>query len=464
MKKIFPFIAIQIALSIGLVAQTPSVSSTTGPAKDNAWEIGLHAGHLFSNGNIDFIPGYGGGLHVRRALDYVFSLRADLMYGSAKGEDEGNVRSFENTWTSGSLQLLASLNNLKWNLGERKTNIYALGGIGLNSFTADKKETGTGDVKIESDVAPHGELGAGIAFRISNRINFGIEHKAMFVFGSRSDALDGVTTFTSLDDRGTFRDVLNYTSVRLNINLGNLTDKTEPLYWVNPLDGVVNDIARLKDTRVTLNDSDGDGVIDMMDEEENTPEGAAVNAKGMTLDSDSDGVPDYQDKEPFSPSGYRVDGQGVAQVPDPTVEMRRYVDEKLRNFAPPTTGTISAAPSVIYLPNIYFPLGGSTVSQQQTGTLASIAQVMKSNPQLRFAVIGHTDEKGNEDPNLLLSYKRANAVIGLLVDKFKISRNQLVLQYKGEAELLLPGSTEINRRVEFKLATNETDMPAPSGQ
>jgi outer membrane protein OmpA-like peptidoglycan-associated protein len=467
MKKIFTIIMIQMNLSICLVAQAPGTPSTTGQVKDNAWEIGLHAGHLFTNGNIDFIPGYGGGIHIRRALDYVFSLRAEFMFGSPRGEDEGNVRSFESTWVAGSLQLVTSLNNLKWNPGERKTNIYALGGIGLNSFDTSKKVNGTDDVQIEADLASHGELGAGVAFRINNRFNFGIEHKATFVFGSRSDDLDGVKTITVNDSRGTIRDVLNYTSVRLNINLGNFTDKTEPLYWLNPLDAVVNDMARLRDTRLTLGDADNDGVIDMMDDEENTPQGASVNTKGVTLDSDGDGIADYVDKEPFSPGGYQVNGQGVAQIPDPTVEMRRYIDGKLRNFTPPPTAETSVAtttaPGFVFLPNIYFPLGGSAVTAQQVSTVANIAQLLKSNPQLRLVVIGHADERGGESANQSLSYRRAKAVIDLLTDKFQVSKNQLILQYKGESAPLIAGASEVNRRVELKLASGETDMPAPSG-
>lgn len=444
-------------------AQEPVSTASTAQQKDNAWEIGLHAGHFFSNGNVKFIPGYAGGIHIRRALDYVFSLRLDLMYGAAKGEDDGNVRSFENSWMSGSLLGVISLNNLKWNLGERKTNIYALGGFGLNNFSADLAGLG-GPLEIESDVAAHGDIGAGIAFRINNRLNFGIEHKATFVFGERSDWLDGVQTIVNNDGRGTLKDVLNYTSVRLNINLGNLSNKTEPLYWVNPMEGVINDITRLKDTRVTLTDTDGDGVIDMMDDEENTPEGASVNAKGVTLDSDKDGIADYLDKEPFSPSGYRVDAQGVAQLPDPMAEMRKYVDEKLKNFTPvsaPATPSGSAS-SGIYLPSIYFPQGGSKISNLHFGTLASIAEIIKVNPGLRFVVTGHTDEKGAEPNNMNLSYRRAQAVIEVLTSKFQVSRSQLVLQYKGESELLLPGFVEVNRRVAFRVASgNEAEMSAP---
>ncbi|MEK7257401.1 MAG: OmpA family protein [Bacteroidota bacterium] len=463
MKNIVLIFAIQISFLGALLAQEPTgqPASSTSQPKDNAWEFGIHAGHVFTAGNIKFIPGYGGGIHIRRALDYVFSLRLDLLYGSARGEDEGNVRSFDNSWTSGTLQALVSLNNLKWALGERKTNIYAFAGFGLNSFSADLTGEG-GPLKIERDVATQADLGAGIAFRISPRLNFGVEHKAALVFGDRADMLDGVETLATNDDRTTFRDVLHYTSIRLNINLGSLSNKTEPLYWVNPMEGVITDITRLKDTRVSLNDTDADGVIDMLDEEENTPAGAAVNPKGVTLDSDGDGIADYQDKEPFSQPGYKTDAQGVAQVPDQVAEMKKYVDEKLRSFQPASTPSAPAAPVTgIYLPSLYFQVGSYKIANQQHGTLSSIAQIMKANPGTKFVVAGHADGKGSEATNNKLSYNRANAVINVLAGKFKVPRNQIILTYKGEAEQLVDGYIEVNRRVEFKVASGETEMPAP---
>ncbi len=55
-----------------------------------------------------------------------------------------------------------------------------------------------------------------------------------------------------------------------------------------------------------LTDSDGDGVIDMTDQEINTAAGCPVDTRGITLDSDGDGVVDCKDEEPYSPPGYEV--------------------------------------------------------------------------------------------------------------------------------------------------------------
>ena len=70
----------------------------------------------------------------------------------------------------------------------------------------------------------------------------------------------------------------------------------------------------------------------MLDEELDTPEGFAVDTKGVQLDSDGDGVSDGNDKEPYSPPGYNVDAEGIAQVPAPDYtnvdDVNRIVDEK----------------------------------------------------------------------------------------------------------------------------------------
>ncbi len=59
-------------------------------------------------------------------------------------------------------------------------------------------------------------------------------------------------------------------------------------------------------------DADGDGIIDQIDLEPNTPLGAAIDSHGRALDTDGDGVPDYKDKEVLTMSScFPVDSSGV---------------------------------------------------------------------------------------------------------------------------------------------------------
>lgn len=468
MSKITLVVSFLFFAVVGLTAQseiTTEPQSNAAEAKGHAMELGLHAGHFFTSGNVDFKPGFGVGLHLRKALDYVFSLRATAMYARANGEDPGNVRSNETTYFSGSLQAVASMNNLKWNTEERRTNFFAFGGFGVNSFEAELTEQEV-ITTYEADLAAHLEFGAGISFRINDRINVGIEHQIAYILDSqRADWLDGVPTLPSIKDRSSFKDLINYTSVRLNFNLSGKDQKTEPLYWLNPMETIANDLQLLKDTRVVLTDEDGDGVIDALDEEEETAAGAPVNAKGISLDSDSDGVPDFIDLEPFSPPNATVNERGVAEKveDDLMVKVEQMVEERLKNFQPVTSEKVSETLSLYdwYLPSVYFSTGSSTVEVADYGTLANVALVIKNNQDTKFSVIGFTDSSGSTAANNLLSYQRSKGVLELLVSKFAVPREQLVLQWKGEESSIVEGTNIVNRRVEFHVNNGEAEMDAP---
>ncbi|RYY40890.1 MAG: hypothetical protein EOO08_04140 [Chitinophagaceae bacterium] len=56
------------------------------PAKPrNQWEIGIKGGLLQISGDVDALPSWGAGIHVRKAFGYLFSARLEYMYGIAKG-------------------------------------------------------------------------------------------------------------------------------------------------------------------------------------------------------------------------------------------------------------------------------------------------------------------------------------------------------------------------------------------
>lgn len=455
-----------IFCAFGLSAQNTSLrnNSNFDIYKDNAWEVGLHAGHFFAAGNVDFVPGYAGGLHVRRAMDYVFSWRFDMLYGSARGEDAGNTRNFDNTWMSGSLQGLMSMNNLKWSLEERKTNVYLLLGVGLNGFSVNYEKQGESPGKVDNEVATHADIGAGISFRINERFNLGLEHKGVIVLGKRSDLPDGFTTETlNEDNRGNFRDVLQYTSFRVNYNFGKNNAQVEPLYWLNPLDAVLADVSNLQAFNEELADEDNDGVFDKYDQEKGTLAGVTVNSKGETLDSDLDGVPDYLDQEPFSPPGFEIDSYGVAQQPDLLLEAEEMMDTKVQNLEQrlpkPTVQMLNDEAVIsLSLPTIYFSVNSSRLGGKDIVALRPVAELMRKYSSIRLVVIGHSDVAGKESRDRKLSYRRTKNVIDHLVNTHGISRSRLVLQYEGSDEAVVNRVNEANRRVAFKIATFETDM------
>ncbi|MBL7825337.1 MAG: OmpA family protein, partial [Saprospiraceae bacterium] len=310
------------------------------------------------------------------------------------------------------------------------------------------------------------EVGAGLAFRVNSKFNVGVEYTFTQLFGDKADALDSDENVGA--NSTTFRDAFHFPHLSLNFNLGgkdkNGNAKSEPLYWANPLALTADAITALEARPVyDPTDTDGDGIIDAIDDEDNSPAGARVTTKGVTLDSDMDKVPDYKDKEPYSPPGYPVNADGVAQVPKAITEadVNRIVDAKIAAIKLPTP-----KPTEWFLPNINFSDNNFTVRSSEFEKLYYVATVLKNNPDLKVVAVGHTDARGSEGYNNVLSYNRAKSAIESLVNQFGVSRDRVVLNWAGEGSKLDPTATAsgINRRVEFRVAKGETEMARPEGK
>jgi outer membrane protein OmpA-like peptidoglycan-associated protein len=428
------------------------------------WEFGIHGGHVFMIGNVDYLPGFSTGIHFRRALDYVFSLRVDAMYSNVRGEDKADARSYDTDWISTSLLGIVTLNNLKWEGERRKANLYAMGGVGLNYFQSDVKKLDSPDFEIEGKVAWHGEFGIGISLRINKLLNVGIEHKIVSGFGKRADLLDGFETIASNSNRKTFPDIMHYSNFRINFNISKNALEEEPKYWMNPMDGIHSELDSIKNILAKLEDGDGDGVIDLVDREPNSAAGAYVDTKGVTRDGDLDGIPDFLDRQPYSPPGVPIDAYGVAKEKTKTERenVRAIVQEEIAKIEFPQLPppVIETKTSNWYLPNVYFDAGSTEISSLDYGTLLTVSKVMRDNPEEKFVIAGNTDPSGSEKANNRLSYKRASSVVNQLV-KFGVPRSQLILLWKGEQNTLKDGLHQVNRRVEIRRAEGEIEMAPP---
>jgi outer membrane protein OmpA-like peptidoglycan-associated protein len=499
------------------------------PAKPlDMWELGVHGGAVYLSSDLiaAWPGGFGAGLHLRKSLGYTLSLRADFMYAQAKGTDNREVgsalrtnkalrdlgygdvnfvRNYKSNIISGNLQAIISLSNILFHQAEPKWNLYALAGAGLYyfdtkydaldangelydfsgiSFDADDardqvKDLLDGDYETDAvnnsntlalnedgNILLNAQAGIGISRKITDRVNLSLEHIFMFTF---TDYVDGYSFRTS-SDRSTSRDNLSYTNIRVNFNIGSFDKRVEPLYWVNPLKTPYNDIAALKQRpKLDLTDADNDGVIDMFDEDTDTPEGVEVDVEGNPLDTDNDGIPDYKDEELFSPQGYKVNEKGVAQVDDPY--MRRSEVEAM------VDGKVNEVKLDWWLPMINFDLDEYQIEPRMVPALDQIATVVKNNPNIDLVVKGYADNRADEDYNDVLSYKRSLAAITYLVDRYELDRERFIIQYGGEAQPLiqdLPDQSNvakdveeqhfINRRVEFKVAgPNDKPMDKPKG-
>ncbi|MEP0141459.1 DUF1214 domain-containing protein [Tateyamaria sp.] len=102
---------------------------------------------------------------------------------------------------------------------------------------------------------------------------------------------------------------------------------------------------------------------------------------------------------------------------------------------------------------VQFDTGSTSILPGSEETLAAIADMMAQLPDLKIAVVGHTDNVGGYDSNLDLSKQRADAVVADLVNTYGIDNARL---FAAGASFLAPiasNKTEegraLNRRVEL---------------
>ena len=569
----------------------------------NMWELGIHFGHFFIDGDVDrkIFGGYGFGAHLRKALNYFTSIRLDGYYGKASGLEtqpwrnrsvggglvesneqfsgwdaydpnsggaDGWFPAYSTTYYYGTVQVLFNLSNLLFHQERNKWSFHTALGFGFDhhstmldlldgndqpyedliartGFTREFFNTKAGRDAIKSELKSiydgeyetegfkkegifrlgddyniHGVFTAslGLSRKISRRFNIGFEHQMML---SDNDYLDGIK-FRTASDQSNNVDVAHYTNIRLGFNLGNFSKRTEPLYWLNPLENIYSDLAEVK-SRPNFEwvDTDDDGVMDLIDLEPDTPEGCLVDTKGVTLDSDGDGIADCQDREPFSPPGYPIDQFGVAQIEEPVIltedDVIRIISENCDLCAnkgygvtqiDPNTGrpyptvsptgepvenvdnvppgsTVNSYGTIVntgcgnwFLPMLHFDLDKYAIRPESYPKLHQIATVMRLCPDICVTAHGHTDTRNSNNYNEVLSYNRAKEAIDYLVSSYGIDRSRFKLMFGGEESPLIPNLKShhytneeeelaqfINRRVEFRLCeVGDVDMPRPEGR
>ncbi len=102
---------------------------------------------------------------------------------------------------------------------------------------------------------------------------------------------------------------------------------------------------------------------------------------------------------------------------------------------------------------ILFNSGSASIKSGSSSILADIAAALKSTPDLKLKVVGHTDADGSDEANLKLSKDRATSVRNFLIQNHGIDGSRLTADGKGEsspvADNSSPSGKEQNRRVEF---------------
>ena len=459
------------------------------PAKPrNQWEVGIKGGLSSISGDVRArIPTFGGGIHVRKAFGYVFSMRLEYDYLTAKGLNfagsngwtrnpvlsplyaPGTVIFYNYKTTISELGLhgIVTLNNIRFHKAKTGMNFYGFGGIAgmvynakynaLNSSNQpynysgitsanypDRKSTikalkalldNTYETKAERDplqpklgsnpFKPAFIVGAGVQIKLSTRFNVAIEDKFTSV---KTDLLDGQQWQENFDNRAPSavaqtRDYDSYNFLSVGLNVNLGAKSVEPLWWLNPLDYAYSEIRKPK---------------------------LMIMPKPILPDADGDGVTDQFDQEQ-TPQGCPVDTHGVSLdtdgdgVPDckdkekitPTICQPVDADGVGKCPCPDTScyanlmmkQTNDCATKLGALPSVTFTGKAVTLSTDAQSLLASVGARMRNNPECKVVVVGYCNSTKQEQQ---LSWDRVNAVINYLVEKEGISGDRFIFQYGQE--------------------------------
>ncbi|MEZ7838583.1 MAG: OmpA family protein [Flavobacteriales bacterium] len=397
-----------------------------GLVLDNA-SIGVDVGafrYVSADRNLDVAFG----LNYTKQINSVFALQAGVLNGALSNEAE------ELAFNALTLKGLINLTNLSVG-SSPKAKLYLSGGVNVLSFD-------DGNAVIPT-------LGAGIKYALYNNIDLDLSA----AFGSTPLTSDPINTHL-------------ITNIGVNYKF---TKKDVAIEWNNPLDAMYGDIATVKTEIEGLStDTDGDGVADAFDGDNNTPEGVAVDGKGNALDVDMDGVADYADEDPFTARGVQVDANG-RELDSDKDGVANSIDIEPNTESGATVnfqGKEIRGAKGAFMPAVYFDFNSAKVSYANYERLAAVASLLQANPKYKLSVIGYADAVGNSANNHKIALRRANAVVDALSSMFSIDASRLTASSKGEdaplanesvkvtettadGQVISNNLTRMNRRVEF---------------
>ena len=426
-----------------------------GRAQYRTWSFGLNAGVLAPvnvlGGSNDFTNwdvklGYGATL--RKQLGHAFGLELGFLRGDVSGNNAdatGGVKNDRQEFTtelaySGSIMGVVNVATADFLKRENNVNFFVKAGYGLAGYSP-KTTAGNGTVLDWNGISGDTKdkkyvkeqfipVGAGIKFKVSERVNFDLGYNMYFVDG---DNFDGTYTAANSNDK------FSYSYAGLEFSLGSSAKPN--LDWVNPVALMYDELkdptlrqevealkGRVSTIETTvsdlLKDSDGDGVADKLDKCPNTEAGIKVDGSGCPLDVDADGIVDSKDSCPTE--------KGT---------------EELNGCPAMSSGTMSG------YDNIQFEFNSSVLRTSAYPSLDKLSAEVKANSAMKVQLDGHASAEGTEEYNMQLSKDRANSVKTYLVNS-GVDASKISTKGFGETRPITSNATEEgrsqNRRVEFR--------------
>ena len=102
--------------------------------------------------------------------------------------------------------------------------------------------------------------------------------------------------------------------------------------------------------------------------------------------------------------------------------------------------------------DVHFATGSATLAGDSQAVLNQTAQALKSNPDWRMQIVGHTDAVGTDSANQQLAQQRASSVMSYLTAQ-GVDASRLSVEAKGDSQPVSTNSSDAgraeNRRVEL---------------
>jgi outer membrane protein OmpA-like peptidoglycan-associated protein len=397
----------------------------------NDASVGLNVG-LFNSLSEGSEMELGYGLNYTKQVNAVVGIQVGVMMGSLTNNTEGT-----DEFTSLNVRGIMNTSNLSINSCP-KANFYLAGGFNIMSI---------GDDSLSNALTPN--VGVGMKYAMSNKLDLDL---------SANISSPSLTS----------NPVAAYSQIGLGLSY-RFSNTEESVEWNNPLDAMYGDLATVKTEIEGLStDTDGDGVADAFDGDNNTPEGVAVDGKGNALDVDMDGIADYADEDPFTARGVQVDANG-RELDSDKDGVANSIDIEPNTESGATVnfqGKEIRGAKGAFMPAVYFDFNSAKVSYANYERLAAVASLLQANPKYKLSVIGYADAVGNSANNHKIALRRANAVVDALSSMFSIDASRLTASSKGEdaplanesvkvtettadGQVISNNLTRMNRRVEF---------------
>lgn len=384
----------------------------------NRWSIEIQGGlsligdHALADGYEIHNPNWWqASLGARYMVNEKFGFRADLGYHSFTNS-RSSANEFDTDFPTISTEFVMNAGSvLGFREWSKNFNILLHGGIGYGTIGSDKPR----DLSWFKDNMLFTKFGVTPQIRLSDRI--ALMADVSWLRSMRQDVtIDG----SDYARNRNLREMSLNGSIGLTFYLGSQDHHAD---WhdskccgLEPrIDKLDDDVSKIQND---MQDSDGDGVPDYLDEEPDTPEGAIVDTKGRT----------------------------VNRVPD---QLREELD---RRYESQGEGTIKKLINEGYV-NVYFNFDSTQPERYSLEAANYLIKYLNENPDTDVELVGYADELGESDYNTKLSETRAERIKDLLIAN-GIDEERINTSGQGSDDSVDKDSSEARqmvRRVTFKL-------------